>query len=70
MLASIRNPENRAVWQLRLYYLLFFGGLGFLFPFLNLFYRRQGLTGTDIGLLGSLAASGGIGGGPFMGPLE
>jgi PPP family 3-phenylpropionic acid transporter len=53
-LASQRN-----LWTLRLYYFMLIGGGGFLFPFINLFYTQQGLSGTEIGLLstlGSLAA--------------
>ncbi|HSD85506.1 MAG TPA: MFS transporter, partial [Anaerolineae bacterium] len=50
-LASQRN-----LWMLRLYYFMLIGGGGFLFPFINLFYTRQGLSGTEIGLLSTLAS--------------
>jgi PPP family 3-phenylpropionic acid transporter len=50
-LASERN-----LWTLRLYYFLLIGGGGFLFPFINLFYRQQGLSGTEIGLLSTFAS--------------
>ncbi len=50
-LASQRN-----LWTLRLYYFLLIGGGGFLFPFINLFYTQQGLSGTEIGLLSTFAS--------------
>ena len=50
-LASQRN-----LWTLRLYYFLVIGGGGFLFPFINLFYTQQGLSGTEIGLLSTFAS--------------
>jgi PPP family 3-phenylpropionic acid transporter len=40
----------------RLYYFLFYAGLGFMSPFLNLFYIQLGLTGTQIGWVTSLGA--------------
>ncbi len=43
--------------RLRLYYFTLYGGLGSLFPFLNLFYRRHGLAGAEIGMLGTIAAA-------------
>lgn len=47
-----RHDLSRA----RLYYFLFYGGLGFMSPFLNLFYIQQGLNGTQIGWVTSLGA--------------
>ncbi len=47
---------QRNLWTLRLYYFLLIGGGGFLFPFINLFYTRQGLSGTEIGLLSTCAS--------------
>jgi MFS transporter, PPP family, 3-phenylpropionic acid transporter len=50
-LASQRN-----LWTLRLYYFMLIGSGGFLFPFINLFYTQQGLSGTEIGLLSTFAS--------------
>ena len=50
---------QRNLLTLRLYYFAIIGGSGFLFPFINLFYTQQGLSGTEIGVLAtctSLAA--------------
>lgn len=41
--------SGRDLWITRLYYLMMVGGGGFLSPFLNLFYVRQGLNGIQIG---------------------
>ncbi len=40
----------------RLYYLLFYGGNGFMLPFQSLFFVHIGLSGTQIGWVTSLAA--------------
>ena len=37
-----------------MYYFLYYGAISILFPFLALFYRSQGLTGGQIGLLAAL----------------
>lgn len=39
-----------------MYYFLWLGGLGFFWPFFNLFCSRQGLNGTQIGWIASIAA--------------
>ena len=48
--------SRRSLQTLRLYYFMLVGGGGFLFPFINLFYTQQGLSGTQIGLLSTLAS--------------
>ena len=48
--------SQRNLWTLRLYYFMLIGGGGFLFPFINLFFRQQGLSGTEIGLLSTIAS--------------
>ncbi len=52
---SSLTPQ-RNLWTLRLYYFMLIGGSGFLFPFVNQFYRQQGLSGTEIGLLSTFAS--------------
>lgn len=42
---------TRDLWLVRVYFFLLIGGVGFAQPFVNLFYRQQGLTGTEIGLV-------------------
>jgi MFS family permease len=51
--------SRASIWLMRLYYLLWTGAGGFLFPFITLFYDQQGLSGMQIGWLtaiGSLVA--------------
>lgn len=44
----------RDLWLIRLYYLFWLGGGGFLYPYITLFYKQQGLTGTQMGLLSTV----------------
>ena len=44
----------RDFWLIRLYFLLWLGGGGFLYPYITLFYKQQGLSGTEIGLLSTV----------------
>jgi PPP family 3-phenylpropionic acid transporter len=42
--------------SMRLFYFLYFGGLAFVLPFLNLIFRRAGLTGAEIGWLATVSS--------------
>ncbi len=48
-------PPRPSLWPIRLYY-LFTGTSGFLLPFLSLFYVDRGLSGTQIGWLGTIGS--------------
>jgi PPP family 3-phenylpropionic acid transporter len=41
---------------MRIYYLLWTGAGGFIFPFITLFYAQQGLSGTQIGWLATIGS--------------
>ncbi len=47
---------NRDLTMMRLYYLVWLGGSGLFSPFFNLYLIQQGLSGTEIGLLGPLGS--------------
>jgi len=47
---------NRDLIFARAYYFAFMGGWGFVLPFINLFYVSLGLTGAQIGTVGSVSA--------------
>src|SRR5215211_5159686 len=47
---------NRDLLFARAYYFAFMGGWGFVLPFINLFYVSLGLSGTQIGTVGSVNA--------------
>ena len=44
------------LWFARAYYFTFMGGWGFILPFTNLFYVSLGLSGTQIGTIGSVSS--------------
>ncbi|HLF91675.1 MAG TPA: MFS transporter [Anaerolineales bacterium] len=48
-------PPRLSLWPIRFYY-LFTGMSGFLLPFLGLFYVDRGLSGTQIGWLGTIGS--------------
>ncbi len=47
---------NKDLFFARAYYFAYMGGVGFIAPFINLFYVSLGLSGTQIGTIGSLSA--------------
>jgi MFS family permease len=55
---------------LRFSYLLLGVGGGFLLPFISLFYKQQGLTGTEIGLLATFAGMAVLVAAPLWGRLS
>jgi MFS transporter, PPP family, 3-phenylpropionic acid transporter len=59
--------SKRNLRLIRLYYFLWIGGSGFLMPFVSLFYKSRGLSGTEIGLLSTFAAITGMLAAPFWG---
>ncbi|HEX5808975.1 MAG TPA: MFS transporter [Anaerolineales bacterium] len=57
---------QRDLWFARAYYFTFMGGWGFILPFTNLFYVSLGLSGTQIGTIGSVSAIVGLIVSPIM----
>jgi len=47
---------SQNLWLTRVYFLIVYIGLGATDPFINLYYVERGLTGTQIGLIGTLGA--------------
>ncbi|MGB8982498.1 MAG: MFS transporter [Anaerolineales bacterium] len=56
---SLKLP-NRDLFFARAYYFAFMGGWGFILPFINLFYVSLGLSGTQIGTIGSVSSTVGL----------
>lgn len=50
------SNNTRNLFSLRVYSFLQFGSLGFILPFINLFYSRNGITAEKIGVLITLGA--------------
>lgn len=57
---------NRDLIFARAYYFAFMGGWGFILPFINLFYVSLGLSGAQIGTIGSVSAVVGLVVSPFL----
>jgi PPP family 3-phenylpropionic acid transporter len=64
------TTDRRDLWSVRLYYFTWIGGGGFLFPFITLFYRQQGLSGTEIGWLSTVGAIVALIAAPWWGRLS
>lgn len=62
--------SSRAIWLMRAYYLLFTGAGGFIYPFISLFYKQQGLNGTQMGWLGTIASLVSLVSAPLFGRLS
>ncbi len=56
MVSSAETSSRHDLTFIRAYYFVLIGGWGFLYPFLSVFYRRQGLSGTEIGIIGTTQA--------------
>ena len=64
----MQNPTSiRNLRLIRIYYFLWIGAGGFLSPFVTLFYKARGLTGTEIGLLSTFGAITGMLAAPVWG---
>jgi MFS transporter, PPP family, 3-phenylpropionic acid transporter len=48
--------NTRNLWVMRMFFLLINSGAGAIFPFITLFYRQNGLSGTEIGFLGTISS--------------
>ena len=66
MVTTAVTPK-RHLYFIRAYYFILIGGGGFLFPFITIFYRRQGLSGTEIGIIGTIQAVAGLIAAPMWG---
>jgi MFS family permease len=54
------KTQRQQFWSIRAYYFVFLGAFSFIMPYITLFFRRQGLNGTQIGLLGTISAVVGV----------
>lgn len=61
---------NRNLFFIRLYYLFWLGAGGFIYPFISLFYKQQGLSGTQMGWLGTIGAVIGLASAPLIGRIS
>ncbi len=61
---------RRGLRTVRALYFFLFAAVGAIFPYLNVYYRSIGLSGTQIGLIGSLPPLTGMIAGPLWGMLS
>jgi MFS transporter, PPP family, 3-phenylpropionic acid transporter len=61
------DTSSRNLRIIRIYYFLWIGAGGFLSPFVSLFYKARGLSGTEIGLLSTFGAITGMLAAPIWG---
>lgn len=67
-IAGQRAPSSR-LWVAKLYYFIFFAALGSLAPYFNVYLSAQGLSGAQIGLLGSIPPIVALLANPFWGAI-
>lgn len=58
---------KRALWIARLYYFGFFGALGAIVPFFNVYLQQRGMSGTQIGLISAVPPVIALASNPFWG---
>jgi PPP family 3-phenylpropionic acid transporter len=63
------GSPRQGLWVAKVYYWLFFGALGCLVPFFNIYLEEQGLSGVEIGWLGSIAPMIALAANPFWGAV-
>ena len=67
---KFRDSSQKNLWLIRIYYMFCSCANGCMSPFINLFYINRGLSGTEIGLLGTITAVSGLISAPFWGHLN
>jgi PPP family 3-phenylpropionic acid transporter len=67
--AAAAASVNRGLFVAIVYYLLFFGAVGCFVPFFNIYLEAKGLTGVEIGWLGSIAPLIALAAHPFWGAV-
>lgn len=70
MQTSSTVKSSRAIWLMRAYFLLYTGAGGFIIPFISLFYKQQGLSGTQMGWLGTLGSLVSLISAPLLGRIS
>jgi MFS family permease len=63
------NTSASRLWAAKLYYFMFFAAIGGIAPFFNIYLDNQGLSGAQIGLLGSLPPIAALLANPFWGAV-
>jgi PPP family 3-phenylpropionic acid transporter len=67
--SSEHQGDGARLWVAKLYYLSFYAAIGALAPFFNIFLLQRGLSGAEIGLIGSLPPLISLAANPFWGSV-
>ncbi len=67
--AAESSHRGSSLWVAKLYYLFFFGALGALAPFFNVYLRERGLSGAEIGVIASIPPLISLTANPFWGGM-
>ena len=67
--AAESSNRGNSLWVVKLYYLFFFGALGALAPFFNVYLRERGLSGAEIGIIASVPPLISLTANPFWGGI-
>ena len=67
--AAGASVSTSRLWAAKLYYFMFFAAIGGIAPFFNIYLSNQGLSGAQIGLLGSLPPIAALLANPFWGAV-
>lgn len=68
-LGSAQKLGASRLWVAKLYYLFFFAAIGGLAPYFNIYLQQRGLSGTEIGVIGSIPPLIALLANPFWGGL-
>ena len=66
---AVDQHPRAPLWVAKLYYFSFFAAIGAIAPFFNLFLQARGLSGVEIGLMGSIPPLIALAANPFWGGL-
>jgi len=67
--APLTDADRRGLLVAKIFYFVFWGALGCIAPFFNIYLARQGLSGVQIGWLGSVAPLIALIANPFWGAI-
>ncbi len=67
---ALPDADRRGLVVAKIFYFVFWGALGCIAPFFNIYLERQGLSGVQIGWLGSVAPLIALIANPFWGALS
>ena len=68
-IAAAPSKQNGSRWVAKMYYFCFFGALGAMAPFFNVYLRERDLSGVEIGIIASIPPLIALAANPFWGGI-